>query len=174
MIKKLDTYYKENIFNDLKQKNAILTAGDKTIGFNCLTVSWGGIGVLWGKDVAYLFVRKSRHTYSFLEKSESVTLSFLDEKYKESVLYIGTHSGKNEDKMKTANLSYTYDPDYDGAYIRQATYCFKMKKLYSIDLPYENLPEDIKTQYYPNGDLHTMFVCEIRQFLVTEEYNELH
>ena len=76
--------------------------------------------------------------------------------------------------MKNAKLSNTYNPDYDGAYIRQATYCFKMKKLYSIDLPYENLPEEIKTQYYNDGDLHTMFVCEIRQFLVTEEYNELH
>ncbi|MDE6660480.1 MAG: flavin reductase family protein, partial [Anaeroplasmataceae bacterium] len=130
--------------------------------------------VLWGRDVAYVFVRKSRHTYSFLERSESVTLSFLDEKYKDSVQYIGTHSGRDEDKMKNANLSYTYDPDYDGAYIRQATYCFKMKKLYSIDLPYEELPSDIKNQYYKDGDLHTMFVCEIRQFLVTEEYNELH
>ncbi|MDE6660738.1 MAG: hypothetical protein K2J93_02800, partial [Anaeroplasmataceae bacterium] len=69
MIKKLDTFYNENIFDDLKRKNAILTAGDKTIGFNSLTVSWGGIGVLWGRDVAYVFVRKSRHTYSFLERS---------------------------------------------------------------------------------------------------------
>ncbi|MCM1130554.1 MAG: flavin reductase family protein [Roseburia sp.] len=174
MLKKLDTFYNENIFDDLKRKNAILTAGDKKIGFNSLTVSWGGIGVLWGRDVAYVFVRKSRHTYSFLERSESITLSFLDEKYKESVLYVGTHSGKNEDKIKNANLSYTYDPDYDGAYITQATYCFKMKKLYSINLPYENLAEDIKKQYYGEGDSHTMYVCEIKQFLVTEEYNELH
>ncbi|MDE6655884.1 MAG: hypothetical protein K2J85_02715, partial [Anaeroplasmataceae bacterium] len=60
------------------------------------------------------------------------------------------------------------------AYITQATYCFKMKKLYSIDLPYEKLPEEIQKQYYIEGDAHTMYVCEIRQFLVTEEYNELH
>lgn len=174
MLKKSNPYYKENIFEELKQKNAILTAGNKTIGFNCLTVSWGGIGVLWGKDVAYVFVRKSRHTYAFLEKSESVTLSFLDEKYKENVLYIGTHSGKDEDKVKAAGLSYTYDPDFDGAYIRQATYCFKMKKLYSIELPYEQLPIDIQKQYYASLDSHTMYICEIKQFLVTEEYDELH
>lgn len=174
MLKKSISYYTENIFTELSQKNAILTAGNKTIGFNCLTVSWGGTGELWGKDVAFIFVRKSRHTYSFIEKSDSVTLSFLNEKYKDSVLYIGTHSGKKEDKMKACGLSYTYDPDYDGAYIRQADYVFKMKKLYSVDLPYEALPKEIKEQYYSNGDMHTMLVCEIKQFLVTEEYDALH
>lgn len=169
MLKKDLFTYKENIFSELLFKNAIVTAGDKTTGFNCLTVSWGGIGILWGKKVAYLFVRKSRHTYLFLEASNSVTLSFLDESYKDSVLYIGTHSGKDEDKVKNAHLNYTYDPDFDGAYIKEAKYCFKMKKLYQCDLDTEELPEDIKNQYYTEDGKHTMFVCEIKQFLVKED-----
>lgn len=174
MIKKLPSCYKENIFSELTNKNAILTAGDNKIGYNCLTVSWGGIGVLWGRDVAYVFVRKSRHTYSFLERSENVTLSFLDEQYKDSVQYIGTHSGKTEDKVKAAKLSFTYDPDYGGAYITQCSYCFKMKKLYALDIPYENLPKEIQKKYYPTLDIHTMFVCEIKQFLATEDYYAIH
>lgn len=174
MLKKSISMYKENILNELKNKHAIATAGDKRTGFNCLTVSWGGIGVLWGKEVAFVFVRKSRYTYNFLEKSQSITLSFLEENYKDQVLYLGRHSGRAEDKVKNAGLSYTYDPDYDGAYIKEASYCFKMKKLYEIDLPFENLPQDIQEMFYKDGDSHTMFVCEIKQFLVSEEYNELH
>lgn len=169
MLKKSIFTYQKNIFEELKKKNAILTAGDKLHGFNCLTVSWGGIGELWGKDVAFVFVRKSRYTHQFLEASESITLSFLEEKYKESVEFIGTHSGKNLDKVKACGLCYTYDPDYDGAYIRQASYCFKMKKLYQIDLPIGNMPKDIQERFYAEPDLHTMYVCEIKQFLETEE-----
>ncbi|MDE7264451.1 MAG: flavin reductase [Anaeroplasmataceae bacterium] len=174
MLKKSISMYKENILSELKNKNAIGTAGDKNTGFNCLTVSWGGIGVLWGKEVAFVFVRKSRYTYEFLEKSQSFTLSFLDDCYKDQVFYLGTHSGRVEDKVKNAGLSYTYDPDYDGAYIKEASYCFKMKKLYEISLPWEKLPKDIIEKFYKDGDEHTMFICEIKQFLVSEEYDELH
>ena len=61
------------------------------------------------------------------------------------------------------------DPtDFNGSYITQAEYCFKMKKLYSVDLPYEPLSDEIKDRYYPNGDMHRMYVCEIKQFLVKE------
>ena len=169
MLKKSLYSYDENIFQELDEKNAILTAGNKEIGFNCLTVSWGGIGCIWGKHVAFVFVRHSRYTYEFLEKSESVTLSFLDEKYKDAVLYLGTHSGRAEDKVKKMGLSYCYDPDYDGAYIKEASYCFKMKQLYYLDMPYEKLPQAIQDRYYKEGDMHRMYVCEIKQFLKQEE-----
>ena len=98
--RKSNKTYKENVFEELKTKTPILTAGDKRHGFNSLTVSWGGFGELWGKDVAYLFVRKSRYTHQFLEQSDSVTLSFLDETYRESIEFIGTHSGKNLNKVE--------------------------------------------------------------------------
>ncbi len=174
MLKKNLDIYNRNIFTELGKHYAVCTAGDKKTGFNCLTVSWGGLGVLWGKNVAYLFVRKSRYTYEFLQRSESITLSFLGDAYKEAVSILGTTSGRSIDKMKLANLNYTYDPDFDGAYIEQASYCFKMKKLYTVDLPFEKLPQDIITRYYPDGDMHTMFVCEIRQYLVKEEEDAIY
>ena len=174
MLRKSNKTYKENVFEELKTKTPIVTAGDKRHGFNSLTVSWGGFGELWGKDVAYLFVRKSRYTHQFLEQSDSVTLSFLDETYRESIEFIGTHSGKNLNKVEACGLAYTYDPDYDGAYIRQASYCFKMKKLYQMELAVETMPKEIKEQFYMNQDLHTMFICEIKQYLVTEEDYDLH
>ena len=168
MLKLMVSEFEKNVFDEIGKKWGIVTAGDKVTGFNCLTVSWGGFGVIWGKNVAYIFVRKSRHTYNFLEKSQSVTISFLSEKYKKEKGYIGTYSGRDVDKMKETGLHYTYDPDFDGAYIEESDYCFKMKKLYSVDLPIESLPNDIIDRYYPEGDIHTMYVCEIKQYLVKE------
>lgn len=164
--KKLEVF--NSIFHQFGQQHAILTAGNKTIGFNCLTVSWGGIGVLWGKNVGFVFVRKSRHTYQFLESSDSITLSFLPEEYQEIVdKIIGRVSGKEADKVSLAGLHFTYDPDYDGAYIAEAQQVLKMKKLYAVDL--KDLPKNIKEEFYSSSDYHTMFIGEIKQFLEKEE-----
>lgn len=168
MLRKNLEEYKENIFQDLGKKGAILTAGDKIHGCNSLTVSWGGLGLLWGKSVAFVFVRGSRYTYQFLEQSDSVTLSFFEDAYAEALKIIGTVSGKEVNKLELANLTYTYDPDYDGSYITQAKYCFKMKKIYALPIPYESLPLELQNQYYSKGDEHTMYICEIKQFLVKE------
>ena len=54
---------------------AILTAGSEN-GFNGMTVSWGATGDLWGKAVAFAFVRPQRYTHEFCEKSDYFTLSF--------------------------------------------------------------------------------------------------
>lgn len=168
MLKKDLNEFQKNIFDELGKKFAIVTAGDKTTGYNCLTASWGGFGVLWGKNVVYLFIRKSRYTHQFMEKSLSVTLSFLNDNYNDAKHLIGTISGRQTDKVLSAGLHYTYDPDYDGCYIEESDYCFKLKKLYSIDLPIENLPKNLQEQYYPTDDVHTMYVCEIKQFLIKE------
>ena len=165
MLRKKISDYNLNVFDELGQKWGIVTAGSKEIGFNCLTVSWGGFGVLWGKNVCYIFVRHSRYTYEFLEKSDSVSISFLSDEYKQAKGLIGRVSGRDLDKMKEAGLHYTYDPDMNISYIKEADYCFKMKILYSIDLPIESLDQSILDRYYPNGDIHKMYVCEIKQFL---------
>ena len=168
MLKKKITDYNKNLFDEIKNSHAILTAGDKNVGFNSMTVSWGGIGVLWGMDVAYVFVRHSRYTYKFINESDSVTLAFLNDNYKEAKAIFGSKSGKDINKYEASGLHPTFDPDYNGYYPMEADYVFKMKKLYSIDIPYDNLPSDIKDKFYKNGDMHTMYVCEIKQFLVKE------
>ena len=165
MIKKELNEYNLNVFNELGQKWGIVTGGSREIGFNCLTVSWGGFGVLWGKNVAYIFVRHSRHTFEFLEKTKNVSISFLSDEYKKAKGLIGTLSGRNCDKMKEAGLNYEYNETFDISYIKEAEYCFNMQTLYSIDLPIDSLDQAILDRYYPNGDIHRMYVCEIKEYI---------
>ena len=66
MLKKKLEEFNHNIFQNFKDVCPILTCGDQN-GFNSMLVSWGGLGVLWGKNVAFVFVRHSRHTYNFIE-----------------------------------------------------------------------------------------------------------
>ncbi len=46
-----------NPFTKLSKEWALVTAGDKEKS-NTMTVSWGGTGVLWGKNVAYHILMK--------------------------------------------------------------------------------------------------------------------
>ena len=53
----------------------LITSGDAQ-GFNTMTASWGGLGVLWHKNVATVYIRPQRYTYEFVEKNDLLTLSF--------------------------------------------------------------------------------------------------
>ena len=64
-----------DIFAQFDKKWALLTAGDKE-KFNTMTISWGGLGTLWGKPVATVYVRKSRYTHEFMDREDYFTLSF--------------------------------------------------------------------------------------------------
>ena len=169
MLKKNLKLYNYNVFEEFDKGWPILTCGDRENGVNSMTISWGGMGVLWGKKVAFIFVRHSRYTFDFIEKSSSVTLSFLTDDYKNEKAIFGSKSGRDIDKFLASGLHKTLDVDFNGYYITEAKYVLKMKKLYSIDIPYENLPSEIRNQYYSNGDMHRMYVCEIMQYLENEE-----
>ena len=112
MLKKRIQDFSHNPFTEFSSTWPILTAGDRNQGFNAMTVSWGGLGVLWGKNVAFVFVRKSRYTYEFIEKSNSVTLSFLSDKYKEAKSIFGTKSGRDMNKFEQTGLHPTFDIDF--------------------------------------------------------------
>ena len=55
-----------NPFTKIGKEWALLTAGNKQES-NTMTISWGGVGVLWGKNVVYVFVRDSRYTKELID-----------------------------------------------------------------------------------------------------------
>jgi len=158
-----------DIFEKFDDKWAIVTAGDRTTGINAMTVSWGGIGILWNKPVAYIFIRHSRCTFDFIEKSDSVSISFLGEEYKDELARFGKLSGHDVDKFKDSRLHHAMDVDMNEFYIAEAKEVLKCKKLYGVDLTLDNMPKNIIDKNYPTGDIHRMYVLEIKQYLDNEE-----
>lgn len=158
-----------DIFEKFDKKWAIITAGDRNVGFNAMTVSWGGIGILWNKPVCYIFVRHSRYTYDFIEKSDSVSVSFLNEEYRDELVKFGRTSGRDIDKFKNSKLHPALDVDMNEYYIAEAEEVLKCKKLYGVDLTVDNIPSDIKEKLYSKDAMHRMYVLEIKQYLDNEE-----
>ncbi len=60
---------KESVVKLIANDWALLTAKDGE-GCNPMTVSWGGIGELWGKDTATVYVRESRYTKRLIDNEK--------------------------------------------------------------------------------------------------------
>lgn len=151
---------KENIFTLINKEWMLVTAG--TAGdCNTMTASWGGMGVLWNKPVAFIFIRPQRYTLSFIEKRDSLTLSFFAPEYHKSLNYCGAHSGKDENKIANAGLHITTTPD-GNATLEEARMVLECEKLYAnfID-PKLFLDKSIIENFYPDKDFHKMFIISI-------------
>lgn len=64
-----------NPFTKIGSEWMLITAGDQS-GYNTMTASWGGLGVLWGKNVATCYIRPQRYTKKFVDANDTFTLSF--------------------------------------------------------------------------------------------------
>ena len=62
---------------------------------NTMTASWGGLGHLWGKDVAFAFIRPQRYTKQFVDENDCFSLCFFGGDQMEALRYLGTASGRD-------------------------------------------------------------------------------
>ena len=131
---------------------------------NAMTASWGGVGVLWGKNTTFIFVRDSRYTKELIDESDYFSLTFFDNSYKSAMKYFGMVSGRNEDKIKTANMNVNYYEEIP--FIDEGNFVICCRKMSATPiLPEQFLDHEIEEKWYADGDLHTMYVGEILQIL---------
>lgn len=131
---------------------------------NAMTASWGGVGVLWGKNTTFIFVRDSRYTKELIDESDYFSLTFFDNSYKSAMKYFGMVSGRKEDKIKTANMNVNYYEEIP--FIDEGNFVICCRKMSATPiLPEQFLDHEIEEKWYADGDLHTMYVGEILQIL---------
>lgn len=133
--------------------------------YNSMTASWGGIGELWSKPVAFLFIRPQRYTHEFSEAGDRLTLTWFDESKRAALAYCGAKSGRDVDKAKECVLTPTDDGD-GFVYYTEATRVMKLRKLYADELrPEKTTDGALFGFHYPSHDYHTVYICEILDIL---------
>lgn len=151
---------KDNPFKTIGKDWFLLTAGDKD-NWNTMTASWGGLGVLWHKHVAFIFVRPSRNTYSFVEKGDTFTISFFTEDYRDALVYCGKNSGRDVNKANETGLT-PMACDEKTTTFEEARLVLVCKKMYHQDLEPEHfLDPDIALNYPGDTNYHRMYVGEV-------------
>jgi len=153
-IKDMQTYP----FKQFDETWALLTAGDIN-NHNSMTISWGEMGTLWGKNVVTVFVKPCRNTYSFMNNNDYFVLSFFDEEYRKALLVMGSHSGRDVNKDELSKLT---PMEYkDVTIYKEAKVTLICKKIYFNDIDINNVPKEAKERYYEVEKPHRMFIGEV-------------
>lgn len=152
-------------------KDFSLLGVKKNDSYNEMTISWGYIGSIWGhgsgKLSCIVLVRPQRYTFEFIENNNYFSLSFFDEEYKKDLLYLGSHSGRNEDKLAKTNIHLKDNilaPRY-----KEAKLTFICRTMYKDKIKEENFIDlDTLKDVYPLKDFHTLYIAEIEKIYIKD------
>ncbi|MDT8718853.1 flavin reductase family protein [Clostridium sp. 19966] len=140
---------------------------EKDNKINTMTASWGGLGVMWGKNVAFITIRPTRYTKEFVDGSDTFSLTFFDGKFKKELAYIGNVSGRDEDKIAKTNLTVQHSDNTP--YFEEGSIAIICKKLYAQKFePELFLDSSLDEKWYPEKDYHTMYIAEVKKVLIKE------
>ena len=154
--------FQTSAFQIFDKEWALLTAGIEG-DFNTMTISWGGLGTLWSKPVATVYVKPIRYTHRFMEQNEYFTVSFFPEECRPALALLGSRSGRDGDKVAAAGLHPVY---LDGAVtFREATRTLLCRKLYRQDMDVSAMPAEVVRTYYTKEAPHTVFIGEVVDIL---------
>lgn len=148
-----------NPFEKIGKDWCLITAGDSDC-FNTMTASWGGLGVLWNKNVASCYIRPQRYTKEFVDRNEYFTLTFFPDGYRDALTLCGRVSGRDHDKPKETGL--TPVSTGESVTFEEASLVLVCRKLFAQEMKEESfIDKEVLRKNYPNMDLHTIYFGEI-------------
>lgn len=160
--------FDQNIFNLLSKDWLLVTATSEN-ETNTMTIGWGGLGVMWGKNVAFIVIRPERYTYGLIEGSDRFSLTAFDDSYRKELTYCGRTSGRNENKIE--KCGFTLINENGVPYFDEARLVINCKKLYADMFREECFldgGEAMNKHYTTHGGLHKLYIAEIEEILVKE------
>lgn len=159
----------ENVFDMIEKRWMLVTAGTMAdssgsgLGWNTMTANWAGLGHLWNRDVAFTFVRPTRHTFDFMERHGLYTLSFFDERWREALEYCGKFSGRDHDKAAGTGLR-PVEILPGAVSFEQADLILVCSKIHAQDLDPAGFVDPSIHKHY-HDDYHRLYVGEILKAL---------
>ncbi|MFZ2657173.1 MAG: flavin reductase [Victivallales bacterium] len=151
----------------------LLTSGNAKDGlYNTMTVAWGSFGVMWKKPFAMVVVRPGRHTYGFMEKYNSFTLSAFGEEYRKALNFCGTKSGRDIDKIRESGITPIPSSKIDAPGFDEAELIIECSKMYYDDFKPGNFLDASIEKNYPDKDYHRIYFGEIVSISGVKKYFE--
>jgi len=102
----------DNVFTLVGKDLYVITAG-KEDQSNSMTGSGGGMGLLFKIPTTWCILRSDRYTLEMIKKEQTYTMSYFPNEYKEQMLFLGSKSGRNTEKMKEVELTPVQTPSGD-------------------------------------------------------------
>ncbi len=161
----LPTEIKENPIQLFDQSWALLTAGHAG-DLNTMTISWGSLGELWNKPVVTVYVSSDRYTHAFMEREDRFTVAFFPEQYRPALTYLGTHSGRDSDKIAESGLTLEFLASGQPSFA-EADMVIEARKIYGAPFTAEGFG-DVPASFYASRGMgvHSVYIGEIEHVWV--------
>jgi len=159
------------IFHQWDKQWFVLTAGDfaaKT--YNAMTVSWGSLGIMWGRPFVQVVVRPTRFTFGFMEQFDTFTLSAFPEPYRGALNLLGSKSGRDGDKIAAARLTSIASQKVAAPSFAEAVLTIECRKIYWDDFHPPQFLDPGIDKNYPQRDYHRIYFGQIVCLLGEEKY----
>ncbi len=153
---------KDNAIELIGKEWMLVGAGDPA-KFNIMTASWGGIGVLWGRPVVFVFIRPERYTRIFMDAKNEFTLSFLGADYRDVYTICGSKSGRYVNKVEVTGLTPLFT-DKGNPLFEESRLSLECKTLYRSTIEESKfLDPTVFSRWYndKNGKEHIVYIAEI-------------
>ena len=162
------------VFDMFSNQWGLVTAGNSSF-YNTCTIAWGSLGTIWGgpgqgRPIVTVYVNPDRYTYDFLKESDIFTVEFFPPEYRKALGYLGSHSGRDGDKVAAAGL--TPKELHGGVTFQEANLTFVCRKLYQGPFQREGLADEINHGIYEDWNPHWMFLGEIIEVEESDETAE--
>lgn len=151
----------------------LVTSGDPG-GFGTMTISWGGSGYIWKKDVIFIVIRESRNTLTYLKTHPTFSLTVFDKSYQDKLLFCGRNSGRDIDKISHCNFTPCFDTIEQTPYFEEAHTAIICRQLYRSlmekDEYIDSIPSEIWEAWYNTGvhtdDRHHLIIASVEKILI--------
>ena len=131
----------DNVFTLVEKIFPVVTVGNED-NYNSMTASGGGMVLLFRKPATMLLFPSNRYTLELIQKVQKYSMSYFPDEYKKQVMFLGSKSGRDSDKMKEVKLTGIQTPSGNMSF-REARLIIECK-LMQITTP--AFPDDFYSQ----------------------------
>ncbi len=126
---------------------------------NTMTASWGGLGVLWGKNVVTVYIRPQRYTRDFVDAGEYFTVTLFDG-HKGALNVLGSKSGRDGDKI--AEVGFHVETVEGQPTFAEGKTVLVCRKLYRDQIRRDKFMDPALCRaMYPKIDYHFVYIAEV-------------
>lgn len=171
MKKKIDLFeYTGEILKGVRSGVLVTSkAGDKV---NSMTISWGMMGIEWGKPVFITVICEGRFTRELLEKNGEFTVNIpLDDSQKKILGFCGSKSGRDMDKIQELGLTLEEPEEISVPGIKELPLTLECRVIYKQKQDIAAMDKETVEKFYPqnvdssftgsNRDVHIAYYGEI-------------
>lgn len=159
--------------------NGVLLTTKTENRVNAMTISWGTLGIEWGKPIFTAFIRENRFTRQQLEQNPEFTINIPNGAFDKKILGVcGTKSGHDTDKISDLNVTLVPAATISVPALRELPLTLECRVIYKQKQAEDAISAENKQQFYPqdvsssfhgaNKDFHIAYYGEIVNAYILE------